>query len=97
MSIFRNIVLNFKSEDDCQNYITRYKEYIPTFKGQGLEKLVICRLTPDSILVFTVIDSEENAQKMIEKASEWRELNRFEFQDQMVLDGSVEGEWDFTK
>ena len=97
MSIFRNIVLNFKSQDDCENYITRYEDYIPTFKGQGLEKLVICRLTPDSILVFTVIDSEENAQKMIEKASEWRELNRFEFQDQMVLDGSVEGEWDFTK
>ena len=62
-----------------------------------MEKLVICRLTPDSILVFGLYTNEEDAQKLLKKATEWRELNRFEFQDQMVLDGTVEGEWDFTK
>ena len=97
MSVFRNVVLTFKSKDDCENYITRYSGYVPTLGGSGLEKLVICRLTPDSVLVFAVFTSEEDAQKNLEKVSEWRELNRFEFQDQMVLDGNVEGEWDFTK
>ena len=97
MSVFRNVVLTFKSKDDCENYITRYSEYVPTLEGSGIEKLVICRLTPDSILVFAVFTSEEDAKKILEKATEWRDLNRFEFQDQMVLDGRVEGEWDFTK
>ena len=97
MSVFRNIVLTFKSKDDCENYIKKYSEYVPTQEGLGVEKLVICRLTPDSILVFGLYTNEADAQNLLKKATQWRELNRFEFHDQMVLDGSVEGEWDFTK
>ena len=36
MSVFRNVVLNFKSEHDCENYIERYKTFMYTFEGTGL-------------------------------------------------------------
>ena len=49
MSVFRNVVLNFKSKDDCENYIERYKPFMDTFEGTGLQSFYLCRLTPDSL------------------------------------------------
>ncbi len=90
MSVFRNVVVNFKTEDDCDNYIERYKPFMESLEGTGLQTFYICRLTPDSLLTFAMIDNEENAKKLIESAIEWRELNRFDIHDQMVLDGKIE-------
>ena len=97
MSVFRNIVFNFKSEEDCNNFIERYKPYVDTLADTGLETFYICRITPDSLLIFAMIDTEENAKKLLDKSKEWRELNRFEFHDQMVLDGDLEKSWNFIK
>ena len=95
MSVFRNVVLNFKSKDDCENYIERYKPFMDTFEGTGLQSFYLCRLTPDSLLIFAMLDTEENAKKLLEKAGEWRAVNRFEFHDQMVLDGKIEKSCNF--
>ena len=89
MSVFRNIVFNFKSEEDCNNFLTRYKTFIEEDEKIGLETFYICRLTQDSLLIFAMIDNEENAKKLLDKSTKWRELNRFEFHDQMVLDLSL--------
>ena len=52
-------------------------------------------IDPDSLLIFAMLDTKENAKKLLEKAGEWREVNRFEFQDQMVLDGKIEKSCNF--
>ena len=95
MSVFRNVIFNFKSEEDCENFLTRYKIFIEQDEKIGLETFYICRLTKDSLLIFAMIDTEENAKKLLNKSTEWRELNRFEFHDQMVLDGNLEKSWNF--
>ena len=90
MSVFRNVVVNFKTEDDCDNYIERYKPFMDSLEGTGLQTFYIRRLTSDSLLTFAMIDNEENAKKLIESAIELRELNRFDIHDQMVLYGKIE-------
>ena len=91
MSIFRNVVLNFKSKDDVEEYLEKYQELVPTQTGIGLEDFFICRLSDTSLLTLCTIDTEEHGQKIIEFADKWREENKFEITDSMVLDGKLEG------
>ncbi len=42
MSVFRNVVVNFKTEDDCDNYIERYKPFMDSLEGTGLQTFYIC-------------------------------------------------------
>ena len=41
----RELDYNFKSKDDCENYIERYKPFMDTFEGTGLQSFYLCRLT----------------------------------------------------
>ena len=91
MSIFRNVVLNFKNKDDVEQYLESYQKLVPTQKGVGLEDFFICRLSDTSLLTFCTIDTEENGKKIIEFADNWRQENKFEITDPMVLDGKLEG------
>ena len=91
MSIFRNVVLNFKGKDDVEEYLEKYRELVPTQTGIGLEDFFRCRLSDTSLLTFCTIDTEENGKKIIEFADKWRENNKFEITDSMVLDGKLEG------
>ena len=43
MGIFRNFVINFKSQDDCENYLIRSKDFYPTLKGMGMQYMTVCR------------------------------------------------------
>ena len=97
MSVFRNLVLNFKNADDCENFIARYKYYVDTLADTGITTFYICRLTSESILIFATFQSEKIAMEQLEKAKEWRELNRFEIIDQVLLDGNLEQSWNFNK
>ena len=97
MSVFRNLVLNFKNADDCENFIARYKYYVDTLEDKGVNTFYICRLTAESILIFATFQSEKIAMEQLEKAKEWRELNRFEIIDQVLLDGNLEQSWNFIK
>ena len=36
-------------------------------------------------------------EELLAKAKEWRELNRFEIIDQVLLDGNLEQSWNFNK
>ena len=67
MSIFRNVVLNFKSKDDVEEYLESYQKLVPTQKGVGLEDFFICRLSDTSLLIFCTIDTEENGKKIKKK------------------------------
>ena len=72
-------------------YLEKYQELVPTQTGIGLEDFFICRLSDTSLLTFCTIDTEENGKKIIEFADKWREENKFEITDSMVLDGKLEG------
>ena len=70
MSVFRNVIFNFKSEEDCENFLTRYKIFIEQDEKIGLETFYICRLTKDSLLIFAMIDTEENAKKLLQSGAD---------------------------
>ena len=97
MGIFRNFVINFKSKDDCENYLIRSKDFYPSLKGMGMQNMTVCRLTEDSLLMFAVLNTDKDALAVIEKTSEWRKINRFEFLDIIVLDGKIETHYDFVE
>ena len=59
MSVFRDIVFNFKSEVDGENFLSRYKIFIEQDEKIGLETIYICRLTQDSLLIFAMIDTKK--------------------------------------
>ena len=97
MGLFRNFVINFKSKDDCENYLIRSKDFYPSLKGMGMQNMTVCRLTEDSLLMFAVFNTDKDALAVIEKTSEWRKINRFEFLDIIVLDGKIETHYDFVE
>ena len=47
MSIFRNVVLNLKTEQECDRAIGLYKEQLSSLTGEGIENVHICRLSKD--------------------------------------------------
>ena len=83
-----DVEINMDGELD---YLEKYQELVPTQTGIGLEDFFICRLSDTSLLTFCTIDTEENGKKIIEFADNWREENKFEITDSMVLDGKLEG------
>ena len=96
MAIFRNMIFDFKSADDCDNYLLRKKDLYPTLRETGVQRLFICRLTEVSVFFFATFKNEKDAQLTIDKTNKWRELNRFDIVDSVVLDGDIEGEFDFV-
>ena len=66
MSIFRNVVLNLKTEEECDRAIDLYKEQLSCLTGEGIENVYICRLSKDSVLFFVTIDNEDNAKRIFE-------------------------------
>ena len=63
MSIFRNVVLNLKTEEECERAINLYKEQLSSLTNSGVLDAYICRLSKESILFFATIDTEDNAKK----------------------------------
>ena len=96
MAIFRNMIFNFKSVEECDNYLSQKKQLYPTLKETGVQRLFVCRLTEVSIFLFSTFKDEEEAKLTIEKTNNWRELNGFKFVDSVVLDGDIEAEFDFV-
>ena len=66
MSIFRNVVLNLKTEKECERAINLYKEQLSSLTNSGIIDAYICRLSKESILFFATIDTEDNAEKIFE-------------------------------
>ena len=90
MSIFRNVVLNLKTEQECDRAIGLYKEQLSSLTGEGIENVYICRLSKDSVLFFVTIDNETNAKRIFETMLAWREKQNLDLIDSLVLDGEIE-------
>ena len=90
MSIFRNVVLNLKTEEECDRVINLYKKRLASLENQGLLDVYICRLSKDSVLFFLTIDNDENAQTIFETMRAFREQQSLDLIDILVLDGQVE-------
>ena len=72
------------------DYLIRSKDFYVSLNGMGVQNMTVCRLTEDSLLMFGVFDTDKEAQAVIEKTTEWRKINRFEFLDIIVLDGKID-------
>ena len=90
MNIFRNVVLNLKTEEECDRVIDLYKERLSSLENKGLVDVYICRLSKDSILFFLTIDNDNNAQRIFEIMRAFREQQNLDLIDILVLDGQIE-------
>ena len=90
MSIFRNVVLNLKTEEECDRVIGLYKERLSSLENEGLVDVYICRLSKDSVLFFLTIDNDNNAQRIFEIMRAFREQQNLDLIDILVLDGQIE-------
>ncbi len=90
MSIFRNVVLNLKTEEECDRVIDLYKEQLSSLENEGLVDVYICRLSKDSVLFFLTIDNDNNAQRIFEIMRAFREQQNLDLIDILVLDGQIE-------
>ena len=90
MSIFRNVVLNLKTEEECDRVIGLYKEQLSSLENEGLVDVYICRLSKDSILFFLTINNDKNAQRIFETMRAFREQQNLDLIDILVLDGQIE-------
>ena len=90
MRIFRNVVLNLKTEEECNRVIELYKERLSSLENEGLVDVYICRLSKDSVLFFLTIDNDNNAQRIFEIMRAFREQQNLDLIDILVLDGQIE-------
>ena len=90
MSIFRNVVLNLKTEEECNRVIDLYKQRLSSLENEGLVDVYICRLSKDSVLFFLTIDNDNNAQRIFEIMRSYREKLNLDLIDILVLDGQIE-------
>ena len=96
MSIFRNVVLNLKTEEECDRVINLYKKRLASLENQGLLDVYICRLSKDSVLFFLTIDNDDNAQTIFETMRAFREQQNLDLKDILVLDGQIEWHKNFS-
>ena len=96
MSIFRNVVLNFKTEEECNRVIDLYKIRLASLENKGLLDFYICRLSKDSVLFFLTIDNDQNAQTIFDTMRAFREQQNLDLLDILVLDGQVEWHKNFS-
>ena len=96
MSIFRNVVLNLKTEEECNRVIGLYKERLSSLENEGLLDVYICRLSKDSVLFFLTIDNDDNAQRIFEIMLAFREQQNLDLIDILVLDGQIEWHKNFS-
>ena len=90
MSITKTNIFNFKSESDCDEYISNHRAFFKSLKKEdGLQEIHWVRATADSLLTFTIIESEEHGTLIQNKAKEWREKNDFNIHDMLVFDGDL--------
>ena len=68
---FRNAMVNFKSEEDLEIYLKRFREEIPKLMPE-IRQMTICRASKDSLLHFVTYDSEEKQNSAIARFIEWR-------------------------
>jgi len=52
MGIFRNFVLNLKTEEECNKVIDFQKEWASSLENEGLVDVYICRLSKEAVLFF---------------------------------------------
>ena len=96
MSIFRNVVLNLKTEEECDRVIGLYKERLSSLENEGLVDVYICRLSKDSVLFFLTINNDKNAERIFDTMRAFREQQNLDLIDILVLDGQIEWHKNFS-
>ena len=90
---FRNAMVNFKSEEDLEIYLKRFREEIPKLMPE-IRQMTICIASKDSLLHFVTYDPEEEQNLATARFIEWRESITEEFQDAMALEEDILIEWE---
>jgi hypothetical protein len=88
MSVARTNIINFFSEEDCDKYYALHKEFLNNLNDCGIQEATYVRASSVSLLYFSIIDTEENAEEILRRANEWRKKYDFKV-DVITFDGEV--------
>ena len=69
MSVARTNIINFFSEEECDKYYALHKEFLKTLSDCGIKEATYVRASPTSLLYFSIIDSEEDAEEILKRAN----------------------------
>ena len=89
MKVGRTSIFNFMSEEDCDKYIAMHTQKMPELLDWGILELSYVRASPESLLVFTVLESDEKADKIISHLTEWRKKYDFKFVETITFNGEL--------
>ena len=88
MSVARTNIINFFSEEECDKYYALHKEFLNSLSDCGIQEATYVRASSVSLLYFSIIDTEENAEEILKRANEWRKKYDFKV-DVITFDGEV--------
>ena len=88
MSVARTNIINFFSDEECDKYYALHKEFLKTLSDCGIKEATYVRASPTSLLYFSIIDSEEDAEEILKRANKWRLKYDFKV-DVITFDGQV--------
>ena len=88
MSVARTNIINFFSEEACDKYYALHKEFLNSLIDCGIQEATYVRASSVSLLYFSIIDTEENAEEILRRANEWRKKYDFKV-DVITFDGEV--------
>ena len=92
MSVARTNIINFFSEEECDKYFALHKKFIQTLNDCGIKEATYVRASSVSLLYFSIIDTEEDAEEILRRANKWR--LRYDFKvDVITFDGEVSYEY----
>ena len=85
MTISRTDIFNFKSDVECEKYISSHKEFMKSLDVKGLQEIHWVRATPESLLIFSIFDSEEVANQAKSKANDGERNSNLIFMTRLYL------------
>ena len=75
-------------EEECDKYYALHKEFLNSLSDCGIQEATYVRASSVSLLYFSIINTEENAEEILRRANEWRKKYDFKV-DVITFDGEV--------
>ena len=91
LSITVTNIFNFKSQTECEKYISSHRDFIKSSKVEvkGIQEIHWVRAKLLSVLTFAIVDSKANFETISIKANQWREKFAIDIHDMLVFDGDL--------
>ena len=88
MAVARTNIINFLSEEDFDKYFALHKEFAKSLNDCGLLEATYVRASQTSLLYFSIVQTEEDAEEILRRANRWRDKYNFKV-EVITFDGEI--------